>query len=187
MGLENISLFVHSAFRDFFSLGEIAPSSHFSAKGVVKHGRISTAKRILEIGPGMGPFTKEILRVAPGAAEIVVIDKNPDFIEFLKKDMADTRLVAICADIITVPSEELGVFDSIISSIPLSLLGCAEKISFSEKIHRLLKPGGVFTKAQYSLSNIQYFKEKGFGPIKWSLEFRNLPPIFIYSCQKNLS
>ncbi|MBP9701776.1 MAG: methyltransferase domain-containing protein [Candidatus Pacebacteria bacterium] len=186
MGLENISLFVHSAFRDFLSLGEITPSSHFSAKGVVKHGRISTAKRILEIGPGMGPFTKEILRVSPATAEIVVIDKNPDFIEFLKKDIPDTRLVVICGDIITIPSEELGVFDSIISSIPLSLLECTQKVSFSQKIHRLLKPGGVFTKAQYSLSSTKYFKESGFGPIKWNLEIRNIPPIFIYSCQKNL-
>ena len=137
MGLENISLFVHSAFRDFLSLGEITPSSHFSAKGVVKHGRISTAKRILEIGPGMGPFTKEILRVSPATAEIVVIE-------------------------------------------------CTQKVSFSQKIHRLLKPGGVFTKAQYSLSSTKYFKESGFGPIKWNLEIRNIPPIFIYSCQKNL-
>ena len=57
----------------------VIPSSRFLARAMLDGLDFSKISSVVELGPGTGVFTREVLRrVAPGA-KVVLVELNPDF------------------------------------------------------------------------------------------------------------
>src|SRR3546814_16815103 len=52
-------------------------------------------KLFVEYGPGVGTFCRPVLERMAGDATLIAIDTNEDFIDYLRKDIRDSRFIAV--------------------------------------------------------------------------------------------
>ena len=81
---KNKGNFLKTFFKERKQVGALAPSSKFLVKKMCDKIDFSTAKNIVELGPGTGVFTEEILKRANPDCKIFVIELNTEFYEYLK-------------------------------------------------------------------------------------------------------
>jgi len=84
------------------------------AISTIKPGKTET---VLEIGPGLGFVTKELLKKFK---KVIAIEKDPVMVEILKKEIKDDNLEIIQADFLDVDLSKLK-FDKIVGFIPYSI------------------------------------------------------------------
>ncbi len=114
--------------RSFQQIGMVLPSSPALAKAMVAPiPNANRPLRILEAGPGTGPFTREILRLMGPDDSFVICEINPRFIATLKKTLANNPDYIRNKDRVEFfegPVQNIGAlngrakFDVIVSSLP---------------------------------------------------------------------
>ena len=78
--------FVRAAFRDIKNTGSVWPSSPALANAMTKGLAARTGKRrVLEVGPGTGPFTKKLLKDLRAGDHLDVVEMNELFCDALEK------------------------------------------------------------------------------------------------------
>ena len=78
--------FIHQAVSDFRHTGSVWPSSPRLAAAMTRPIFSShTPRRILEVGPGTGPFTKVILKSLRPGDTFEIVEINPHFCRHLEK------------------------------------------------------------------------------------------------------
>ena len=77
--------FLKTYFKERKQVGALAPSSRFLVKKMCDKIDFETAKNIVELGPGTGVFTTELLKRASKDCRIFVIELNEEFYNFLSK------------------------------------------------------------------------------------------------------
>ena len=78
--------FVREAFRDMKNTGSVWPSSAALANAMTKGLAARTGKRrVLEVGPGTGPFTKKLLKDLRAGDHLDVVEMNELFCDALEK------------------------------------------------------------------------------------------------------
>src|SRR5690606_26212453 len=87
--------FLNTFFKDRKQVGALAPSSRFLVKKMCDHIDFEQAQVIVELGPGTGVFTSEILKRANQNTKIFVIELNQEFYDLLKKKFTDSRIILI--------------------------------------------------------------------------------------------
>ena len=80
--------FLTEALRDFRHTGSVWPSSPVLAKAMTSSiARIEGPRRVLEVGPGTGPFTKAILRKLRAGDQFDMVEINESFCRKLEKSL----------------------------------------------------------------------------------------------------
>lgn len=181
-----------SFLKEFFKakrmVGAIVPSSRFLAKKMLKSIDFQKAKVIIELGPGTGVFTKEIIAQLNKETQLIVIELNDAFYDALNNRYHESNLHikhGSAADInIILEQLKLPKADFIISSLPLSNFSVALREEVLEKIKLNLKSEGKYIQFQYTrqlkkLYSI-YFKKVAIG-----YTLLNIPPAFVYTCSNS--
>ena len=172
--------------RNIRTTGTVAPSSRAMIKSLLAKFEFSTARCVVELGPGNGCITHELLRRLPHDAKLICLELNNDFVAQLNA-LEDPRLHVYnaCASSITDICDELGLeyVDYVVSSLPLSIMEDIVVSSVIEAVASALRPGGRFVQYQYTLSNFEDIKP-AFSEAKVRFTLRNIPPAFIYDCVK---
>ncbi len=187
--MSNKFLFIKEALKNYKTSGTIVPSSRFLATKMLKKINFSSAKLIVELGPGNGAFTKEILKRLNPETMLVCFEINDIFYEELSQiNHTQLKVIKASAEFLEEELEKngFGSADYIVSSIPLSILPKPLSKSILKESFEVLKTGGSFVQFQYSLFYYEelknlYYKQNislGFEPI-------NFPPAFVYYCNKN--
>ena len=144
--------------RDFFHTGSLLPSGVFLAKALVRPlRRARPPARILEVGPGTGSVTREIVhRMQPGDL-LDAVEINPVFIKVLERRLERDPLLAARRDdirLIHAPVQEVlgqGVYDFIVSGLPLNNFGGPDVRSILAAYMRLARPDGILSYFEYVL------------------------------------
>ncbi len=150
-------------FREFRShfrtTGAILPSSRFLARALVKPLRGSRpACRILEVGPGTGSVTREIVRRMRPGDQLDAVEINLRFVRLLEQRVRDERVFQPYQDQIKVLHAAVqdlageSVYDYIISGLPLNNFTAALVREIFATYNRLLKPGGTLSYYEYVLA-----------------------------------
>ncbi|TLD80045.1 methyltransferase domain-containing protein [Helicobacter sp. MIT 11-5569] len=173
--------------------GALCSSSNHLAEVITKNIGIEQALNIIEIGPGMGVFTKVILRKNPNA-QFFTIEINPKIANKLQTRFPNLDVVLGSVEFLQTIMQDKGMpyADVIVSGIPWALLSQADQKAFLQNIHNALKPGGYFATFAYLLPTIgarrfrkRIYKDKLFSEIKKSkIVWDNIPPAFVYYCKK---
>ena len=167
----------------------VVPSSKHVIKAVLKNIDFGKAKNIVEYGPGTGPVTKALLEHMEDDATLLCLEPNANFCLFLGNSINDPRLKLINdgAENIDSQLERLGVnnADYILSGIPFSLLKKEPKASILEKTSNALNKNGKFIVYQQYNWHMEKHLKDYFGSVSKQIELRNLPPTFIFVCQKH--
>ncbi len=168
-------------------VGAFTPSSRFLVNKMCNKIDFKNAKVIIELGPGTGVFTKEILKRAHHDAKIFVFELNEDFYKYLLEKYPDPRVTLVheSADQIKEILKEHGVekADAVLSSLPLAIIPDTVKNKILDAIYTVLNSGGIYIQYQYSL-NAKKIIQKRFGRLKIGFVSLNFPPAFIYSGYK---
>lgn len=117
--------------KSFSQIGAMLPSSPALGRAMVRP--IREAHRplnILEVGPGTGPFTKQILKLMRSEDRFTICEINGRFLSLLRRNLSRNEHFRRNRDRITFfhgPVQELpgsaafrGQFDIIVSSLPFS-------------------------------------------------------------------
>src|ERR1700712_1797353 len=119
-----LTMFFRGFLKHPVMVGSIIPSSKTVINRMLAPVDWANTKLFVEYGPGVGTFTRPILdRLAPDAT-LVTIDTNPDFCDYLKRSINDSRLQIVngsAADVRQIlASLGLGQADYTISGLPFS-------------------------------------------------------------------
>lgn len=164
-------------------VGSVIPSSRFLTRRVLACGRVHEARVIIELGPGTGVFTREILRRMPKDGVLVAVEINPEFVSVLRRTCPDPRLVIYegsSADLekaLAEAGEEQA--DLVVSGVPFSTMERGAGRRTLEAAKRVLSSRGRFVAYQFR-SHVRRFAEPVFGPAETHSGFWNLPPMRIY-------
>ena len=179
--------FFKVAVKNIKTSGTIAPSSRFLAQKMLKRIDFTTSKVIVELGPGNGVITHQILKKISPDAQLICFEVNDDFYNHIKKiNHPRLTVLKVSAEDIEIELQKIGHTKAchIVSSLPLSIIPKEISHSILENSLRVLKKNGTFIQYQYSLTYYKYLKTVFKDAISLDFEVLNIPPAFVYRCKK---
>lgn len=142
--------------ENFESTGAIAPSGRYLGRSLARFVTpTDRPRRILEVGPGTGAVTKEILRKLQPQDQLDLVELNDKFVACLQDKLTGDELyrshaaqMKIIHDMVqAVPGEQC--YDLIISGLPLNNFQPEVIQSILATFQRLLVPGGTISFFEY--------------------------------------
>ncbi|MEZ4924267.1 MAG: rRNA adenine N-6-methyltransferase family protein [Crocinitomicaceae bacterium] len=180
---KNKRTFLNTFFTERKQVGAVAPSSRFLVKKMCDKIDFTEAKVIVELGPGTGAFTYELLKRARPDAQIILFELNEVFLEILDQKFDDSRITILnkSAEDVEKVMKQMGhdQVDAILSSLPLTVIPDITKKRIIINSYNILKKGGVYVQYQYSL-NAKRLLEMKYGKLEMGFVGVNIPPAFIY-------
>ncbi len=143
------------------------------------------AKVIVELGPGTGVFTREILNRMRPEARLFAFETNDIFFNKLSEDIHDNRFTLFheSAELVMEKMKDLGItkIDAIVSSLPYAVFPDDVKHRILDACVKALGKDGIYVQFQYSLNAHKLLKEK-FRKVTLDFTPINMPPAFVYRC-----
>lgn len=149
--------FIRQFRQQYHTTGSILPSSRSLARALTRPMREHRGpRRVLEVGPGTGAVTREIVRQLRPGDRLDIVEINSAFVDVIRRrfheEPAFRRRGPQCR-IIHGPVQEVqgeGVYDFLISGIPLNnfVVPLVEEIFRSYR--RLLTPEGTLSYFEYA-------------------------------------
>ena len=179
-------LFARNFFRHPLMLGSIVPSSRFLIRELLHPVDWARARVIVEYGPGVGDITAEVLRRMRPDALLIAIERNADFVSYLRGALTDPRLRVVegsaewVDDILARFGHQQA--DYIISGIPFSTIPAPLRERILRKTRAVLAPGGAFLVYQFSARVFEDLK-RIFGYVGRKFEPLNVLPAHLFFCQ----
>lgn len=180
-------LFLKGFIKNPVMVGSIVPTSSLVIDKMLSRVDWSQVDVFVEYGPGVGTFCRPVLEKLRGDAMLIAIDTNPDFVDFLKRDIADSRFHVVhgsAEDVIDiVRAHGFEHADHVLSGMPLSTLPPGVAMAIAEATHAVLRPGGSFLIYQYRRWSLRLLKPF-FAKIEQGFELVNVPPCFLFWATK---
>ncbi|OAB46463.1 class I SAM-dependent methyltransferase [Paenibacillus antarcticus] len=178
-----ISRFIHSPGQ----IGSVTPSSRYLARKMIDAVPWDQVHAVAELGAGTGAITKYIQAAVREGAKVVLFEKDPYLQKKLQHEFPKFTCYTDGCELQSVlEQEDLVQLECVISGLPFYNFPKPLRDRLIEQIRLSLNPGGLFVAFQYSLQMKQQLsdnfeiKEILFVPM-------NVPPAFIYVCQKETS
>lgn len=170
-------------FRGFLEqprmVGSIIPSSRVTIDVMLAPVDWNRCKLFVEYGPGVGTFCQPVLDRLPRDGELLVIDTNPLFIDYLKRTIRDSRFHAVLGSAQDVEEIVRSIgheqADFVLSGLPFSTLPEGVGTDIAASTFRVIREGGAFLTYQFMAAardlTAQYFPRVETGYV-----WRNIPP-----------
>lgn len=149
-------LFFREYLRHFHDTGAIAPSSRWLGRALARYvGTQSKPCRVLEVGPGTGAVTRQIVRRLNEHDRLDLVELNEKFAGLLSRRFESEPCfagVAARARVINCPVEQLGSdvrYDIVVSGLPLNNFSVANVERILETFSALIAPGGTLSFFEY--------------------------------------
>ncbi|WP_246218804.1 class I SAM-dependent methyltransferase [Parasphingorhabdus halotolerans] len=164
-------------------VGSIIPSSDVTIRKMLEPVKWDECDVFVEYGPGVGTFCRPILERMKPDATLIVIDLNPDFIEYLSKSIRDSRFYPVHGSAANVRQiiADLGheKADYILSGLPFSTLPDNLGPKIASETYEALRPGGAFLVYQF-VKRARDFMAPYFDRIDNGYSFWNILPCHLF-------
>jgi phospholipid N-methyltransferase len=180
-------MFIKGFVKHPVMVGSIIPSSPTLIDHMLSRVDWANVTLFVEYGPGVGTFCRPILERMRGDATLIAIDTNPDFIDYLSRDIADSRFKPVlgsAADVESIIADHgFEGADYILSGLPFSTLPEGVGPAIASATHRALNPGGQFLVYQFR-KRARDFLVPHFSQIEDGFEWVNVPPCHLFWATK---
>ncbi|MCU0728874.1 MAG: methyltransferase domain-containing protein [Sphingopyxis sp.] len=181
-------MFVKGFVKHPVMVGSIIPSSDTLIDHMLSRVDWDKVDLFVEYGPGVGTFCRPVLERLRGDAALIAIDTNADFIDYLKRDIADSRfhpVLGSASDVeAIIAAHGFAHADQILSGLPFSTLPDGVGPAIAAATHRALRPGGEFLVYQFR-KRARDFLEPHFTDISNGFEWWNAPPCYLFWAKKD--
>ncbi|MFJ8260991.1 class I SAM-dependent methyltransferase [Rummeliibacillus sp. NPDC094406] len=168
------------------NIGAISPSSKKLAKKMIETICFEKAQCIVELGPGTGSFTNELMKRKEQSTKLILIENNKVFFEKLRKQFEHEPSVIVihgsaenlCIYMSTLNIEKI---DYVVSGLPFTSLNPDISSCILRNVKDCLDDGEFIT-FQYSLVK-KSFIQQFFENISHEKVWVNLPPAYVLSCK----
>lgn len=164
-------------------VGSVIPSSPFLIRNLINRADISSTRTVVELGPGTGVVTREMLGAMPQDSRLIAMEIDEGFACLLERHIPDPRLVVVrdSAEHLERAIRASGAqrADVIVSGIPFSTLDRVVLRSTLQAVSRALMPGGRFVAYQFR-DHVRRMAEPVLGRAEVYSGLWNLPPMRIY-------
>jgi phosphatidylethanolamine/phosphatidyl-N-methylethanolamine N-methyltransferase len=174
--------------------GAILPSNERLCELMTDMADLNDVSTVVELGSGTGVITEKILRKKGPETKFFAMEINPTFVEATKRRCPDATVYQSSAENARFHLELQGESgcDRIISSLPWSTFNNETQELILNSIYETLNPGGKFLTYAYSLGLLfpsawrlrRLLNGKFDKVVKSSIVWSNIPPAFIYICEK---
>jgi phospholipid N-methyltransferase len=177
--------FSRAFLRNPGTTGALVPSSRFLAEKMLRSIDWNLARVIVELGPGIGSFTKQILWRMNSRATLIAIEANPEFTAALCHSYRDSRLRVVLASATQLKQElrQAGFCsaDCIICGLPFANMKLAIQAEILQAAIDVLRPEGSLILFQYRRTLLPRL-EKMFTFVDKDFELLNVPPAHVFRC-----
>jgi phospholipid N-methyltransferase len=142
------------ALSRFVRDGEAASTSENNGAATRSHNA-ANPRRILEVGPGTGAVTVQIIADMRPRDRLVLVERNEQFVSHLRQRLAEIpaaqtlrdRISLVHAAIEDLPNDE--PFDLIVSGLPLNNFTVESVQQILAKLSQVLASGGILSFFEY--------------------------------------
>ena len=173
-------------FRGFLEhprmVGSIIPSSGATIEKVLSRVDWARCQLFVEYGPGVGTFCQPVLDRLPRGGELLVIDTNPLFIDYLRSTIKDSRFHAVLGsaedveDIVRSIGHDKA--DYVLSGLPFSTLPEGVGPAIAAATSRVVRHGGAFMTYQFS-ATARDLTARYFPRVETGFAWFNIPPCLV--------
>jgi phosphatidylethanolamine/phosphatidyl-N-methylethanolamine N-methyltransferase len=155
--LDGFLSFIGQVFKNYRHTGALMPSSPVLARAMTRSLRKATRpKRLLEVGPGTGPFTRFILEALRPGDELDIVEINPIFARRLedmllrpfRKAHPNITIRMHCQPIES--AEISGTFDYIVCGLPFNNFPPKLVRTIFRRLIGMLSEGGELAYFEYA-------------------------------------
>jgi phospholipid N-methyltransferase len=155
--MSEYGLFFREYLRNFHATGAVLPSGRPLAKTLARYVAqpASALRRIIEVGPGTGAVTRQIISAMHPLDRLDLVELNESFVRLLECRFKSDPLFQPVADrtrILHRPVEELPTdttYDLIVSGLPLNNFSVDVVEKILQIFLNLLVPGGTLSFFEY--------------------------------------
>ncbi len=185
--------FARQFIRNPLKTGAITASSPALVRALVSQIDFTSAKSIVELGPGSGVITEGIVQCVTGDTHFFALELNPDFAQLTRERCPGTLVEVGCATTLANRLKTFGISecDCVVSALPWNLFdgetqdllisairgSLASKAQFIFYTYR----GTEMTPPGLRLHRVlkKYFNSVNRVDTTW----RNIPPASVYVCR----
>ncbi len=186
--------FLKAFFRNTARVGAIAPSSPELSGILADTLDWDRVECVVEYGSGTGVVTEEIARRLRGQTRFFAIERDPQLAAIARRRCPHVEVVEDCVTRLPELCRERGIerVDGIISGLPWAAFPSALTSRILEATFEVLPAGGRFATFAYwqglLLPGARRFRklldERFVSVERTRTAWRNLPPAFVYRCQR---
>jgi phosphatidylethanolamine/phosphatidyl-N-methylethanolamine N-methyltransferase len=177
-------LFWRQYLRRPLGIGAIAPSSSHLARAMVEALRPTSDEVVVELGPGTGVFTRQLLKSGVAPDRLVLIEFDRQFAEHLRN--ACPGITVIEGDARRLPALLASCgharVPKVLSGLPLRSMALSIREEIGKAIWDTLAPGG--TLVQFTYFNAPPLPEARFAVERVGKVIANIPPAHIWRYSK---
>jgi len=180
--------FIKGWIKNPAAVGAIKPTSEFTARHMAKLLPIETGLPVLELGPGTGVITKEILKLGLPAHMLISVEYSTAFYEHLIEQFPDVNFIngdAFNLDE-TLKAVKYKTYAGVIGAVPLLNVSMAQRIKMIDQSLDLIAPNGPFIQISYGQKPPVEAIPGKFTVEKSSRIYRNLPPAAIWVYRRDM-
>jgi phosphatidylethanolamine/phosphatidyl-N-methylethanolamine N-methyltransferase len=178
-------VFLKQILRNPFGIGAVVPSSQKLARLMVEKIAPQASDVVVELGPGTGVFTRELLARGVIPANLILVEFNKEFVKFLRHEFPQIRIVEGGAQDLPQLLKALGqgAVRKIISGIPLRSMKPLDRQLIAKAVAAALEPGGAFVQFTYFRASPLpklVAAEVGLAGYCVGSAMSNVPPAFVW-------
>lgn len=165
-------------------IGSITPSSAFLTQKMLARLAWNHMGTIVELGAGTGVFTRFIADHKKADCQALIIEQDRDMRERLQSEYPELFFGSNAENLEYLLNKlNVAKVDCIVSGLPFAVFPETVREKIIRGVSQSLRSDGVFVLFQYSLQMRKLLK-KHFSKVEIGFELFNMPPAFIYRCQK---
>lgn len=186
-----------SAIRTFFAqwarnpveIGSIVPSGDSLAKAVAKQIEGVRDGTIVELGGGTGTVTRALLDAGVQRERLLVVERNPRMIDYLRRCFPDVRITEGDASRLGAIARRQGLegVAAVVSGLPLRLISDQKRYAIFKQAFDLLENHGPFVQFSYgplAPMPLALLRRLRLDATKVSIVWLNLPPAAIWRFER---
>ena len=169
-----LRLFLSEIAKSPIQMGAIWPSSPALGKAMARWMPATGGDLMLELGPGTGIVTEELLKTGLPQSRLVAVEKSERLVGFLRGRFPEARFIA--GDALELERVLDGMkFGAVFSCLPLKLFSPEQLERIASAISNVLLPGGHLVQFSYQIIG-RSVPGKIFRPVDSKIVWNNFPP-----------
>jgi phosphatidylethanolamine/phosphatidyl-N-methylethanolamine N-methyltransferase len=169
-----IRLFLSEIAKSPKQMGTVWPSSPVLARAMARWLPESREQFMLELGPGTGTVTEQLLAAGLPEERLIAVEKSQRMAGFLRERFPKARILA--GDALELRALLQGQkVGAVFSSLPLKVFSPDQVERLSSEIHGVLEPRGHWVQYSYQLIH-GHAPARHFHAVGSEIVWQNLPP-----------